>query len=177
MITCSQCHERNLEGELFCTECGAQLTPNVAEQLHTAFIDTGRTRAMSLGATSPQAEAARAPSAAPTGLKPGQLALLIGGAAQALILEGRAEYVLGREGQEQVVPDVNLNAYGAREKGVSRVHAALRRDRNQVLLIDLGSTNGTRLNDRSLTAHQAVKVENGDEIRLGKLLLKISFVL
>jgi pSer/pThr/pTyr-binding forkhead associated (FHA) protein len=94
-----------------------------------------------------------------------------------VILEGRSEYVLGREGQEQVIPDVNLNAYGAREKGVSRVHAALRRDRHQVLLIDLGSTNGTRLNNQTLTAHQAVKVESGDEIRLGKLAVKISFVL
>jgi len=63
-----------------------------------------------------------------------------------VILEGRSEYVLGREGQDQVIPEVNLNTYGAREKGVSRVHAALRRDHNQVLLIDLGSTNGTRLN-------------------------------
>ena len=59
----------------------------------------------------------------------------------------------------------------------SKKLTALRRDRQQVLLIDLGSTNGTRLNDRTLTAHQAVKVENGDEIRLGKLLLKINFVL
>jgi pSer/pThr/pTyr-binding forkhead associated (FHA) protein len=122
-------------------------------------------------------EAPRAPVESGARLKPGQLALLISGAPQAVILEGRAEYVLGREGQDQVVPEVNLNQYGAREKGVSRVHAALRRDRNQVLLIDLGSTNGTRLNGQVLTAHQAVKVENGDEIRLGKLLLKINFVL
>ena len=177
MITCTVCRERNLEGELFCNECGAPLTPTLPDQHRTSFIDTGRTRAMGLGAALAQAEVARVPTAGPSGLRPGQLALSISGAPQALILEGRAEYVLGREGQEQVVPDVNLNAYGAREKGVSRVHAALRRDRNQVLLIDLGSTNGTRVNDRTLTAHQAVKVENGDEIRLGKLLLKINFVL
>jgi len=174
MITCAVCRERNTEGELFCIECGAHLAPNWSEPpATTTFVDTGRTRAMSLG----QAEAARVPPEGLTRLKPGQLALLISGAPQAVILEGRAEYVLGREGQEQVVPDVNLNAYGAREKGVSRVHAALRRDHRQVLLIDLGSTNGTRLNGQTVTAHQAVKVENGDEIRLGKLMLKINFVL
>jgi pSer/pThr/pTyr-binding forkhead associated (FHA) protein len=101
--------------------------------------------------------------------------LSVNGAAQPVILEGRSEYILGREGHEQVVPDLNLNPYGAREKGVSRVHAALRHDHSQVLLIDLGSTNGTRLNGRPVAAHQAVKVSNGDEIRLGKLLLKITF--
>ncbi len=163
-----------MEGELFCVECGAPLAPNWSEpHSTTAFADTGRTRAMPLGTV----EAARVPAESATRLKPGQVALLISGAAQIVILEGRSEYVLGREGQEQVVPDVNLNTYGGREKGVSRVHAALRRDRNQVLLIDLGSTNGTRLNGQTVTAHQAVKVENGDEIRLGKLMMKINFVL
>ena len=174
MITCTVCHESNTEGELFCQECGAPLGPSRFESVSTtAFVDTGRTRAMPLG----QAEMPRAPAENAPRLKPGQVALLISGAAQVVILDGRSEYVLGREGQEQVVPDVNLNAYGAREKGVSRVHAALRRDRSQVLLIDLGSTNGTRLNGQPVTAHQAVKVENGDEIRLGKLVLRINFVL
>jgi pSer/pThr/pTyr-binding forkhead associated (FHA) protein len=108
-------------------------------------------------------------------LRPGQIALTINGAPQPVILEGRSEYILGREGHEQVVVDLNLNPFGAREKGVSRVHAALRRDQSQVLLIDLGSTNGTRLNGRTVAAHQAVKVASGDEIRLGKLLLRITF--
>ncbi len=174
MITCTVCREQNTEGELFCSECGAHLAANWAETPGTTtFVDTGRSKAMGAGVVdSPR------PSVEGLGrLKPGQIALSISGAPQVVILEGRAEYVLGREGQDQVIPEVNLNAYGAREKGVSRVHAALRRDHNQVLLIDLGSTNGSRVNGHTLTAHQAVKVENGDELRLGKLLIKINFVL
>ncbi len=166
MITCSACHNRELEGELFCSECGARLnaTP-LATTSTAAFAETSRIR-----------ELARPPSAVLQELQPGQIGLLIDGAAKAVILEGRPEYILGREGHEQVVPDLNLNPYGAREKGVSRVHAALRRDRSQVLLIDLGSTNGTRLNGKPLAAHQPIRVENGDEIRLGRLMLTISFV-
>ena len=117
-----------------------------------------------------------APAPAATACDSGQIGLVIDGAPQHVILEGRPEYILGREGAEQVIPDLNLNPYGAREKGVSRVHAALRRDRTQVLLIDLGSTNGTRLNGKPLAAHQPIRVENGDEIRLGKLILTINFV-
>jgi hypothetical protein len=166
MITCTVCHNRELEGELFCSECGARLPigqPSVTSTV--AFSETRGIREM-----------ARVPGAGADHLAAGQIGLQIDGAAQAVILEGRSEYILGREGHEQVVPDLNLNPYGAREKGVSRVHAALRRDRSQVLLIDLGSTNGTRLNGKPLVAHQPIRVENGDEIRLGRLILTINFV-
>lgn len=166
MITCPVCQHRELEGELFCSDCGARLQaawPDVT--LKTAFVETPR---------------ARAATASGTGgldaLEPGQIALSLNGVGQPIILSGRAQYILGREGQDQVVPDLNLSDYGAREKGVSRVHAALRQERDQLLLVDLGSTNGTRLNGTLVTAHQPVRVRSGDEIRLGKLTLKVRFV-
>ena len=166
MITCANCRHRDLEGELFCSECGARLPMGQASPLATgAFAETSRIR-----------ETTRRPGGAIVPLRPGQIGLLPEGAPRPVVLEGRPEYVLGREGSEQVPVDVNLNAYGAREKGVSRAHAALRRDRAQVLLIDLGSTNGTRLNGKPLPAHQPVRVENGDEIRLGRLTLTVNFM-
>jgi hypothetical protein len=166
MITCDTCRNRELEGELYCSECGARLPLGTPVVLSTAaFAETSRIR-----------ESARVPKPNTDRLRAGQIGLVIDGAPQSVILEGRPEYILGREGHEQLVPDLNLNPYGAREKGVSRVHAALRRDRAQVLLIDLGSTNGTRLNGKPLAAHQPIRVENGDEIRLGKLILTINFL-
>ncbi len=168
MITCANCRNREMEGELYCSECGARL-PNgqIAPTLTAAFAQTRGIR-----------ETARVAGAGAGAdrLGPGQITLLIEGTPQPVLLEGRPEYILGREGSEQVTPDLNLNPYGARDKGVSRVHAALRRDRSQVLLIDLGSTNGTRLNGKTLAAHQPIRVENGDEIRLGRLMLTINFV-
>jgi hypothetical protein len=165
MILCNVCQHREAEGELFCSECGARLPLGEPSALSTAaFTETLRVR-----------EKARTPSPNLDNLRPGQLSLLIDGTPQTVILEGRPEYLLGREGSEQLVPDVNLNPYGAREKGVSRVHAALRQERAQLLLIDLGSTNGTRLNGKPLAAHQPARVESGDEIRLGRLTLRITF--
>ena len=165
MITCSVCRNRELEGELFCSECGARLVNTWSSPTSTAaFADTSRIR-----------DTVRVPAALSSRLQAGQIALSISGTAQPVLLEGRPEYILGREGHEQVVPDLNLNPYGARDKGVSRVHAALRRDHAHLLLIDLGSTNGTRLNGKPLAAHQPTQVENGDEIRLGKLVITINF--
>ena len=108
-------------------------------------------------------------------LQQGQIALFIEGSPQPILLEGQREYFLGREAQEQQNPDVNFGQHGGREKGVSRRHASLRVDRRQLLLMDLGSSNGTQLNGSPLVAHEPVRLENGDEIRLGKLAFKVHF--
>lgn len=167
MIKCPACHHEEYEGELFCSECGARLSGPWVEPPPTATFDSARLREISRNVTPATNTLAE--------LQIGQIALYIQGAMMPIVLEGHSEYLLGREGHEQLVPDVNLNLYGGREQGVSRIHASLRVDRRQLLLMDLGSTNGTRLNGTPLTAHEPVRLENGDEIRLGKLTMKITF--
>lgn len=167
MITCPVCQQTEPEGEVFCSECGARLVTLWAEVTSTeSFIDTALIR-----------ETARFRHSAPLKLLKGQISLMFLGQGQPLILEGRGEYVLGRDGSDDAAPDVNLNLYGGQDLGVSRLHAALRPDRGQLLLVDLGSTNGTRLNGVRLTAQQPVRVSNGDEVRLGRLALKVHFSL
>jgi pSer/pThr/pTyr-binding forkhead associated (FHA) protein len=172
MIKCPACHHEEYEGEMFCSECGARLTGQWVEPPPTATFDSARLRDLSKAISS---GAAATTTNALNELQAGQVALYITGAPRPIILEGRPEYLLGREGNDQLVPDVNLNMYGGREQGVSRIHASLRVDRQQLLLMDLGSTNGTRLNGTPLTAHEPVRLESGDEIRLGKLSVKINF--
>ncbi|WP_432968917.1 FhaA domain-containing protein [Dactylosporangium sp. CA-233914] len=58
-----------------------------------------------------------------------------------------------------------------RDEGVSRRHAALRYDGRSLVLRDLGSTNGTRLNDRPVT--EPVAVNPGDVITLGGVTLTV----
>ena len=41
------------------------------------------------------------------------------------------------------------------------------------MLVDLGSRNGTFLNGHRLAANQVVPLEQGDEIRLGKIVMRI----
>ena len=55
------------------------------------------------------------------------------------------------------------------EDSVSRRHAAIARRRNHFVVRDLGSTNGTYVNERAVSEHMLV---DGDQIKIGPTILK-----
>ncbi|MEP7291268.1 MAG: FHA domain-containing protein [Chloroflexota bacterium] len=74
------------------------------------------------------------------------------------------------------VPGVDLLECKAVEKGVSRRHAAIvQRDIGSLSLVDQDSDNGTFLNGQRLVPNQARILRDGDEIRLGHLILYVRF--
>jgi pSer/pThr/pTyr-binding forkhead associated (FHA) protein len=54
---------------------------------------------------------------------------------------------------------------------VSRRHASVRQDGHTVVVTDLGSANGTYVNERPV--HEGTRVEDGDVIRLGAAELRV----
>lgn len=56
---------------------------------------------------------------------------------------------------------------------VSRAHARIRLENGQVLVEDLGSTNGTKVGDQRLTAHQPVAAPNNTLLRFGNLQMRL----
>jgi pSer/pThr/pTyr-binding forkhead associated (FHA) protein len=70
-------------------------------------------------------------------------------------------------------PHVDLSAFSAAQKGVSRQHARISRKYGLIYIADLGSTNGTLLNSLLLTPHSDRVIRSGDEVRLGDLTLRI----
>jgi hypothetical protein len=86
------------------------------------------------------------------------------------------EILLGRsDAHSDFAPDFDLAPYGAAEHGVSRRHAVIRRGEETLMLVDLGSTNGTHLNGQRLTPDQPRVLRDGDEIRMGRLVFHIFF--
>jgi pSer/pThr/pTyr-binding forkhead associated (FHA) protein len=74
-------------------------------------------------------------------------------------------------------PAVDLIDHKAVEKGVSRRHASIiRRDTGSLSLVDQESDNGTFLNGQRLVPNQPRILRDGDEIRLGHLILYVRFV-
>lgn len=105
-----------------------------------------------------------------------ELLLNVHGFDTPLVIQFKDELLLGRKGTGEIGPYVlDLTPYGASEKGVSRVHAALQRLKNNLFLVDMGSSNGTFVNGQRLASQQPNMLIEGDEIRLGNLVATITY--
>ena len=83
--------------------------------------------------------------------------------------------VLGRQASRDV-NGVDLTDFEALDLGVSREHAKLTRQSATIMVQDLGSRNGTFLNGQKLLPYQPRVLRNEDELCLGDLVLRISFM-
>jgi len=84
--------------------------------------------------------------------------------------------VIGRRDPEtNERPEVDLAPYDANEQGVSRRHARLHVQEDALRITDLGSANFTFLNGLKLTPHQSRILRDGDELRLGRFKIQVTF--
>jgi pSer/pThr/pTyr-binding forkhead associated (FHA) protein len=72
-------------------------------------------------------------------------------------------------------PEIDLACQDGLKKGVSRWHAKIIRCRNEVLIEDCGSINGTFLNSKRLAPYFPQALKSGDKLQLGRLILQVSF--
>jgi hypothetical protein len=87
-------------------------------------------------------------------------------------LFGRAEILIGRlDPITPVFPEVDLTGHGGDEGGVSRKHAHITLAGNQYFVEDLGSSNGTSVNSVLIQANVRTAINNGDQLRLGRVIL------
>ncbi|HEX2915249.1 MAG TPA: FHA domain-containing protein [Chloroflexia bacterium] len=194
MIVCPSCKSEQINGTLFCGECGSELVTSTA----TAFdvpnnissaspqpvlrqARVGSTPAGNIVKPSmpparpamPSPPAANPPRHNQVSTRPG-LRLLVLNTGRVVdcpdeenIIIGRADAVTGDS------PGIDLTPDNALELGVSRRHASLTLKDNRVFLTDLGSTNRTFLNRQVMVRGQAYEVHDGDEIRLGNIIIKV----
>ncbi|MBZ0291397.1 MAG: FHA domain-containing protein [Anaerolineae bacterium] len=82
--------------------------------------------------------------------------------------------IIGRKDvQNTADPDVDLAAYKAEENGVSRQHLKFQIDKDQLMVIDLDSGNGTLLNGVKLDPQTPYPVKNKDILQLGRLPIEL----
>jgi hypothetical protein len=154
-----------MEGALVCAECGLSLWGDRKPEVPTRELDD---EANELSVKSGWGTA--------TFQDRNQVIVHIRDAADPVTIAPGEEFLLGRrDAASGIVPDLDLTAYGALEKGVSRIHAALRRGEDVLSIVDLDSANGTFLNGQRLAANQPRLLRDGDEIRLGRLVMHIYF--
>jgi len=163
-IVCPNCNFEEPEGAIFCSECGTKLISS--DGLSTASIRATDTRIA-------DASTEHSPPP-PTPISEAQVSLHIIRTGQILPLVGRAEYTLGRISKGQsILPDIDLSPYDAYSQGVSRLHATLRIKDNQLYVEDLGSSNGTRINNNKIVSHSDQLLQHGDVIALGRFKIQM----
>lgn len=165
MIVCSSCKHKNMDGSMFCAECGSQLVGKdtfITQSIDTQKFDTANEQ-------KPRIDLYQSFDGSDAW---GSLHLLDTG--QVLPLSVKNEFTLGRisEGQP-IMPDIDLSPYQAYAAGVSRLHAVIKRDGNRIVFIDIGSANGTYINGKRLPSNTEQVLNHGDIIALGKLKLQI----
>ena len=158
-IICPNCNHQEPEGAIFCSDCGTKLIG--PDGLSTAVIQATE-------AISAAPEPAQKP-AAPIPVSGAQINLHIIRTGQIIPLEGQTDYTIGRvsEGQS-ILPDVDLSAFDAYTQGVSRLHASFRVRGGAYYIEDLGSSNGTRINNTKIPPLVEQSIQNGDVISLGR---------
>jgi CheY-like chemotaxis protein len=84
--------------------------------------------------------------------------------------------LIGRSDPDHgIVPEIDLTPFAAHMKGVSRRHAVILAKDNSIVVKDLGSANGTRLNGYTLNPNQPYLLRHGDELAFGQLIVQVLF--
>jgi pSer/pThr/pTyr-binding forkhead associated (FHA) protein len=167
MITCPYCQHQLLEGTILCPECGASvIQPEEAgppQQPLRPEPDSG----------SEQAPAASSGRTTAT-IAPTQLRFLVLNSGRMLFCPLSEIALIGRaDPANGVFPELDLTQDNGYMAGVSRRHARIIRRGDTFYLEDLESANGTCLNRQKLSPHTPVPFDDGDEIRLGNLVLRV----
>jgi pSer/pThr/pTyr-binding forkhead associated (FHA) protein len=165
VIQCPACGTVQPNNTLYCAECGQLLDSGSATSNLSAEHDAIQTGNLETAVrTNVGCESQTA----------GPISLTIGRHGQQIQVSLVSEIILGRtDPRTGVYPDVDLTDYDGQELGVSRRHARLACADRMVVIEDLGSANGTFFNGRRLSPHHAQALQDGDELRLGKLKIEV----
>lgn len=166
MIECPNptCKAMNKEGSAHCYRCGTPLPPPMGQEKTKRFNNSDT------GPVIPRRKWGTARFDNQT-----VILLHVRGYDKPLkVLFGDEEMVIGRTHDDSAV-DVDLTDHGAIDAGVSRRHALLRRQNETIVLVDLNSANGTFLNGQRIVSNEPRILRDGDEVRLGRLVLRASF--
>jgi pSer/pThr/pTyr-binding forkhead associated (FHA) protein len=171
MILCPNCHNKELPGAYFCSECGTQLIS--LEFLNTRMIN----KPLEDHAGSDSGSNSFPTRKVIQKQKDPNISLHLVESGKVIHLSDKKDFTLGRavEGQS-ILPDVDLSPYEAFSQGVSRMHVSLRIMNGDVYVMDLGSSNGTKINGQKIVSHVEYSIHHGDLITLGKLKVQVLLI-
>ncbi len=161
-IKCPSCSFEEIEGAIFCSECGEKLFDHDGKTETKKFQDS---QSLFEGIPTPPAPSSGSLS---------DLKLLLVRTGQLINLPNKDEFTVGRVSEGQaILPDVDLNDYDAYSLGVSRLHITFRKKNDSLYVVDLGASNGTRVNKQRVSPYQEILLTHGDLIAMGGFMVQI----
>ncbi len=162
MIICPNCKSQESDGTIFCSECGTQLVQ----------ADSAQTQKLSPDSDELQGSVFYIDEMPNQGATWISLHLLETG--DIIPIAERSEFTLGRLSENQPIePDIDLTPFKAFDNGVSRLHAVIRHNQGNIVIVDLGSSNGTYVNGLRIMPNMEQPLRHGDIVALGKLKMQI----
>jgi predicted amidophosphoribosyltransferase len=174
-MTCSNCGSPVQPTDVFCDNCGQALTSSGSGFPASPQIpaDYESDPLVAVASSAPAAASAPAPPPAPAMPVQNPRLIVQSSGATLNLAAGKNEYLIGREDPVSgSFPDVDLVPYGGEEGGVSRRHAQIARNGGQFSIEDLNSVNYTFVNRQKVAPGAPHPLQDGDEIRLGRVVLQ-----
>jgi pSer/pThr/pTyr-binding forkhead associated (FHA) protein len=165
MVKCPHCGHENESDKVLCDKCSLPLKLEKVDEtdfLEDGDANLGRSGPMPIGTARMGSEK--------------ELLLRIRDHDEPVKVYLKGSLILGRrDSSTGEIAGVGLDEFNARELGVSRQHTELTYENGIVQVKDLGSKNATFLNGQKLIAHQSRILRDGDELRLGRLVIHVYF--
>jgi pSer/pThr/pTyr-binding forkhead associated (FHA) protein len=86
------------------------------------------------------------------------------------------QIIIGRQAGNDNEVNFDLSVIYGPDSGISRTHAVMQISTDSVSIRDLDSRNGTFLNGQELYPHRDYTVNDGDELRVGKVKMRVIFL-
>ena len=168
-LRCHNGHE-NVDGAFFCEQCGEALSGSEGE---VARICAACGSPNAPDATTCMNCAATLADLPITPLAAVAACFVVAANGVTFDLSGLHKAIIGRnDPMSEMIAEIDLSAVGGEEAGVSRHHACWRRERERFTIEDLQSVNYTFLNKQRLEPNIPTVLKFGDELRLGRILLR-----
>jgi hypothetical protein len=163
---CPVCKNKNELEAAVCRHCGAALGD--------PFVDPG-TKTKMTGTPMPVPEGAKDWPIDEAAVPESGIAVYVEGAFKPVYLDSDGDFVIGRRVTTTSEGLLDLAPWGGYNLGLSRRHAVIRRTKHGYDVLDLGSVNGTWLNDERLVPHKSYRLVSGSHLRLGRMRLLVLY--
>jgi hypothetical protein len=166
---CPVCNTRNELEAILCVNCGATLYGPGSNSEH-------KTKTTDMQALTPEMIREWVLNNTREAVVPDSgIAFYVDGHSMPAYIDSEGEFVIGRKVGTTSEDLLDLAPFGGYSLGLSRRHVSIRRKPDGYEVLDLGSVNGTWLNEERLAPHQSYPLPSGSQLRLGRMRILVLY--